>query len=53
MPPAGGWAEGGTYKVVLEDNSLYFNGEAPSVREYHFTVEAGDPVLHPIAIRLL
>ncbi len=22
-PPAGGWAEGGTYKVVLEDNSLY------------------------------
>lgn len=45
-PPAGGWAEGGTYKVVLEDNSLYFNGEAPSVREYHFTVEAGDPVLN-------
>jgi uncharacterized repeat protein (TIGR02543 family) len=45
-PPADGWAEGGTYKVVLEDNSLYFNGEAPSVREYHFTVEAGDPVLN-------
>lgn len=45
-PPTGGWAEGGTYKVVLEDNSLYFNGEAPSVREYHFTVEAGDPVLN-------
>ena len=45
-PPAGGWAEGGTYKVVLEDNSLYFNDEAPSVREYHFTVEAGDPVLN-------
>ena len=32
--------------MVLEDNSLYFNGEAPSVREYHFTVEAGDPVLN-------
>lgn len=45
-PPTDGWAEGGTYKVVLEDNSLYFNGEAPSVREYHFTVEAGDPVLN-------
>lgn len=45
-PPAGGWAEGGTYKVVLEDNSLYFDGTAPSVREYHFTVEAGDPVLN-------
>lgn len=45
-PPADGWAEGGTYKVVLEDNSLYFNGEAPSVREYHFTVEVGDPVLN-------
>lgn len=45
-PPAGGWAEGGTYKVVLEDNSLYFNGEASSVREYHFTVKVGDPVLN-------
>lgn len=45
-PTDGWWAEGGTYKVVLEDNSLYFNGEAPSVREYHFTVEAGDPVLN-------
>lgn len=46
VPPTDGWAEGGTYKVVLEDNSLYFSGEAPSVREYHFTVEAGDPVLN-------
>lgn len=45
-PPTDGWAEGGTYKVVLEDNSLYFNGEAPSVREYHFTVKVGDPVLN-------
>ena len=45
-PPTDGWAEGGTYKVELEDNSLYLNGEAPSVREYHFTVEAGDPVLN-------
>ena len=44
-PPAGGWAEGGTYKVVLEDNSLYFDGTAPSVREYHFTVKAGTPAL--------
>ena len=45
-PPTDGWAEGGTYKVVLEDNSLYFNGEASSVREYHFTVKVGDPVLN-------
>ena len=45
-PPAGGWAEGGTYKVVLEDDSLYFDGEATSVREYHFTVKVGDPVLN-------
>lgn len=44
-PPAGGWAEGGTYKVVLEDSSLYFDGTAPSVREYHFTVKAGTPAL--------
>ena len=44
-PPAGGWAEGGTYKVVLEDSSLYFDGAAPSVREYHFTVKAGTPAL--------
>ena len=45
-PPAGGWAEGGTYKVVLEDDSLHFDGEAASVREYHFTVKVGDPVLN-------
>ena len=42
---SGGWAEGGTYKVVLEDSSLYFDGTAPSVREYHFTVKAGTPAL--------
>lgn len=46
VPPAGGWAKSGTYKVVLEDNNLRFDGEASSVREYHFTVEAGDPVLN-------
>lgn len=45
-PPTGGWAEGGTYKVVLEDDSLHFDGEAASVREYHFTVKVGDPVLN-------
>ena len=45
-PPAGGWAEGGTYKVVLEDDSLHFDGTEPSVREYHFTVKVGDPVLN-------
>lgn len=45
-PPAGGWAKSGTYKVVLEDNNLRFDGAASSVREYHFTVEAGDPVLN-------
>ena len=45
-PPAGGWAEGGTYKVVLEDDSLHFDGEAASVREYHFTVKVGAPVLN-------
>ena len=45
-PPTGGWAEGGTYKVVLEDDSLHFDGTEPSVREYHFTVKVGDPVLN-------
>lgn len=45
-PPAGGWAEGGTYKVVLEDDSLTFAGEEPSVREYHFTVKVGTPVMN-------
>lgn len=45
-PPTDGWAEGGTYKVVLEDNSLYFDGKVSSVREYHFTVKVGNPVLN-------
>lgn len=45
-PPTGGWVEGGTYKVVLEDDSLHFDGETASVREYHFTVKVGDPVLN-------
>ena len=45
-PPADGWAEGGTYKVVLEDDSLRFYNEAASVREYHFTVKVGNPVLN-------
>ena len=44
-PPAGGWAKGGTYKVVLTDSSLTFAGEEASVREYHFTVQAGAPAL--------
>lgn len=45
-PPDGGWAEGGTYKVVLEDDSLTFDGEAVTVREYHFTVKVGTPALN-------
>lgn len=45
-PPESGWAEGGTYKVVLEDDSLTFDGEAASVREYHFTVKVGTPALN-------
>ncbi len=45
-PPKGGWAEGGTYKVVLEDDSLTFDNEAASVREYHFTVQVGTPTLN-------
>ena len=45
-PPTGGWAKGGTYKVVLEDDSLTFDGEAVTVREYHFTVEVGTPALN-------
>ena len=44
-PPKGSWVKGGTYKVVLEDDSLTFEGEETSVREYHFTVEAGKSAL--------
>ena len=44
-PPEGGWAEGGTYKVVLEDDSLTFDSEETSVREYHFTVKVGEQTL--------
>ena len=44
-PPEGGWAEGGTYKVVLEDDSLTFAGQETSVREYDFTVKVGEPTL--------
>ena len=44
--PKGKLAEGGSYQVVLEDDALTFDEQAASIREYHFTVKAGDPVMN-------
>lgn len=38
----GGFEEGGTYKITLEDEGLYFQGFETSVHDYNFTIAKKD-----------